>query len=47
MFIERANAEIKDKNTRKRAIKLLQEYQARGEDFNPYIAARFNVRYGE
>lgn len=46
MFIERANAEIKDKNVRKRAIKLLQEYQARGEDFNPYIAARFNVRYG-
>ena len=46
MFIERANAEIKDKNVRKRAIKLLQEYQGRGEDFNPYIAARFNVRYG-
>lgn len=46
MFIERANVEIKDKNVRKRAIKLLQEYQARGEDFNPYVAARFNVRYG-
>ena len=46
MVIDRANAEIKDKNVRKRAVKLLQEYQARGEDFNPYVAARFNVRYG-
>ncbi len=44
-FIERANVEIKDKGMRKRAVKLLQEYQSRGEDFNPYIAGRFNVRY--
>ena len=44
-FIERANVEIKDKGMRKRAVKLLQEYQVRGEDFNPYIAGRFNVRY--
>lgn len=46
MFIERANAEIKDKKIRQRAIKLLQEHQEKGEDFNPYIAARFDVRYG-
>ena len=46
MAIERCKAEIKDKGTRKRAIKLLEGYQARGEDFDPYILARYNVRYG-
>ncbi len=45
-FIERAEIEIKDKGIRKRAVKLLEGYRDRGEDFNPYIAARFNVRYG-
>lgn len=44
-FIERANVEIKDKGIRKRAVKLLESYRDRGEDFNPYVAARFNVRY--
>lgn len=44
-FIERAEVEIKDKGIRKRAVKLLEGYRDRGEDFNPYVAARFNVRY--
>ncbi len=44
-FIEIVKREKMDKNIRKRAIKLLEEYYARGEDFNPYIVVRFNVRY--
>ncbi|MBP5397116.1 MAG: hypothetical protein J6Y32_00555 [Bacteroidales bacterium] len=44
--IERVKVEIRDKTIRKRAIKLLEGYQERGEDFDPYVLARYNVRYG-